>query len=260
MEIPLYQVDAFTRKVFGGNPAAICPLKEWLDDRVMQHIGRENNLSETAFFVPEGDGYAIRWFTPVAEVDLCGHATLASAFIIFTHLDPSRTEVSFSSRSGLLGVKRSGDLLSMDFPSQPPEPCDPPRELMEGLGIQPSLVLRCPDYFAVYDHEDDIRKLNPNMDLLKKIGLRGVVVTAPGRESDFVSRFFAPKLGINEDPVTGSAHSALIPYWSGRLGKKTMHAFQLSARGGEIWCENKEGRVIIAGYAAQYMEGTISIG
>jgi PhzF family phenazine biosynthesis protein len=259
MNLPMFQIDAFTRKVFSGNPAAVCPLKEWLDERIMQHIARENNLSETAFFVPEGEDFAIRWFTPLTEVDLCGHATLATAFVIFTEIDPSRTHVSFSSKSGPLAVKRSGDMLSMDFPSQPPEPCDPPEKLMEGLGIKPCEVLKSSDYFVVYDNEEDIRRLDPEMHLLKKIDLRGVIVTAPGRKSDFVSRFFAPQYGIDEDPVTGSAHCALIPYWSKRLNKKSMYALQLSSRGGEIHCTQESPRVIISGYAAKYLEGSICI-
>ena len=259
MNISTFQVDAFTRKVFSGNPAAVCPLKEWLDDWIMQNIARENNLSDTAFLVPEGDGYAIRWFTPVAEVDLCGHATLAAAHIVFTEIEPARTSVSFFSKSGPLAVKHQGDMLSMDFPSQPPEACEPPGELLEGLGIKPASILKSSDYFVVFQNEEEILGLEPKMDLLKKVDLRGVIVTAPGRTSDFVSRFFAPKIGIDEDPVTGSAHCALIPYWSNQLGKKNMFARQLSARRGEIYCTFDSQRVIISGYAATYLQGTIHI-
>lgn len=259
MDLSIFQVDAFTREVFSGNPAAVCPLKEWLDARIMLSIARENNLSETAFLVPEGDGYSIRWFTPVAEVELCGHATLASAHVIFTEIEPAKTSVSFSSKSGPLAVKRQGDMLSMDFPSQPPAPCEPPLELLEGLGIKPARVLKSSDYFVVFHNEEEILGLAPQMDLLKKIDLRGVIVTAPGRNSDFVSRFFAPKIGIDEDPVTGSAHCALIPYWSNRLGKKSMFARQLSARGGEIYCTYDSERVTISGYAATYLQGAIRI-
>lgn len=260
MNIPIYQVDAFTAAVFKGNPAAVCPLHAWLDDGTMQLIARENNLSETAFFATEDDHYRIRWFTPVEEVDLCGHATLAAAFVIFTELDPACTRVLFDSKSGPLRVERRGELLSMDFPSQPPEPCDPPAALIDGLAREPSAVLRSADYLAVYDHEDDVRSLRPHMDLLRQVDLRGVIVTAPGTASDFVSRFFAPRLGIDEDPVTGSAHCALTPYWSARVGKKDLHALQVSDRGGELLCRDNGERVIISGRAVKYMQGTITTG
>jgi PhzF family phenazine biosynthesis protein len=260
MNIPIYQVDAFSSEVFSGNPAAVCPLPHWLDVRSMQLIARENNLSETAFFVIERDHYRIRWFTPVEEVDLCGHATLASAFIIFTELDPEISNVLFDSRSGPLRVERTGEMLSLDFPSQPPSECDPPAELVKGLGMKPAAVLKSSDYFVVFDHEDDIRSLRPNMALLKKVDLRGVIVTAPGIRSDFVSRFFAPRLGIDEDPVTGSAHCALTPYWASRLGKKDLHALQVSERGGELFCHDMGERVFISGRAVKYMQGNITIG
>ncbi len=260
MDIPIFQVDAFTAQVFRGNPAAVCPLYSWLDEGVMQLIARENNLSETAFFVPEEDHYRIRWFTPVAEVDLCGHATLASAHVIFTELDPLCTRVMFESASGPLRVERSGDMLSMDFPAQPPLACEAPEALVQGLGKKPSAVLRCADYFVVYDHEEDIRSLEPRMDLLAAVDLRGVIVTAPGSGSDFVSRFFAPRLGIDEDPVTGSAHCALIPYWAARLGRTELHALQVSQRGGEIFCKDRGERVTISGRAATYLKGAIVAG
>ena len=260
MNISIYQVDAFTSDVFSGNPAAVCPLEKWLDEKTMQLIARENNLSETAFFIRDGKGFSIRWFTPVEEVDLCGHATLASAFVIFTELDPKSSKVEFTSKSGPLRVERIGEMLSMDFPSQPPVECDRPAELMNGLGVKPALVLKSADYFVVYAHEEDIRTLRPDMDLLKKVDLRGVIVTAPGICSDFVSRFFAPRLGIDEDPVTGSAHCALIPYWSGILKKKDLHACQVSERGGEIFCKDAGERVIITGQAVKYMQGNITIG
>lgn len=260
MDIPIYQVDAFTAEVFRGNPAAVCPLQSWLDERTMQLIARENNLSETAFFAPEQDHYRIRWFTPVEEVDLCGHATLATAFVIFTELDTACTKVIFESKSGPLKVERTGPMLTMDFPSQPPQPCEPPAALMEGLGMRPSTVLRSADYFAVYEHEDEIRALRPHMDLLRQVDLRGVITTAPGTSSDFVSRFFAPRLGIDEDPVTGSAHCALTPYWSARLGRKDLHALQVSTRGGELFCTDNDGRVAISGRAVKYMRGVITTG
>jgi PhzF family phenazine biosynthesis protein len=226
----------------------------------MQLIARENNLSETAFFVIEQGHYRIRWFTPVEEVDLCGHATLASAFIIFTELDPNVSALLFDSRSGPLRVERTGEMLSLDFPSQPPSACDPPAELVKGLGMSPAAVLKSSDYLVVFDHEEDIRSMRPDMSLLKKVDLRGVIVTAPGIRSDFVSRFFAPRLGIDEDPVTGSAHCALTPYWAGRLGKKDLHALQISKRGGELFCHDMGERVFISGRAVKYMQGNITIG
>jgi PhzF family phenazine biosynthesis protein len=259
MKIPLYQIDAFTSHVFRGNPAAVCPLEGWLDDQVMQAIAQENNLSETAFFVKEGEGYHIRWFTPVAEVDLCGHATLASGFVILNYLDPTINEVSFRSRSGPLSVVREEGLLSMDFPSQPPQSCSPPGGLLDGLGREPLEVSCSEDYFVVFASERDIRGLNPDMGTLKGLDLRGVIVTAAGDKVDFVSRFFAPSLGIDEDPVTGSAHCALTPYWSRRLGKNELHAYQVSRRGGELFCIDRGDRVTISGSAVRYMEGSITI-
>lgn len=259
MNINLYQVDAFTSRLFGGNPAAVCPLAVWLDDALMQRIAAENNLSETAFFVPEGDGYALRWFTPVAEVDLCGHATLASAFVIFTELEPERQEVAFSSRSGPLRVRREGALLELDFPLWSAEPCATPELLTRALGAAPREVLASHDYLAVYDSEEQVRALKPDMALLAQIDRRGLIVTAPGREVDFVSRFFSPAFGIPEDPVTGSAHCALAPYWSRRLGKQRLHALQVSARGGELFCTVRGERVGIAGQAVKYLTGQITI-
>lgn len=257
MVIPIFQVDAFTDTVFSGNPAAVCPLNQWISDMAMQLIARENNLSETAFFAPEGKHYRIRWFTPVEEVELCGHATLASAFVIFTELDPGSSKVMFESLSGPLRVEGNGELLSMDFPSQPPVECTAPRGLIEGLGIEPSQVLKSSDYFVVYEKEQDILDLAPRMDLLMGIDLRGVIVTAPSKTCDFVSRFFAPRLGIDEDPVTGSAHCALTPYWAQRLGKKDLNARQVSERGGELFCSDAGERVIISGRAVKYLQGSI---
>jgi PhzF family phenazine biosynthesis protein len=259
MRIPLYQIDAFTSRVFAGNPAAVCPLGGWLEDGLMQAIAQENNLSETAFFVPLDQGYHIRWFTPSAEVDLCGHATLASAYAIFTYIDPCRTQVTFKSRSGPLTVSRQGDLLAMDFPSKPPSPCAAPPSLTEALAVRPSEVLCSEDYFVVLASEQDVRSVDPDMGLLRKVDLRGVTVTAKGRDADFVSRFFAPKYGVNEDPVTGSAHCALIPYWSRKLGRKELLARQVSKRGGEIFCQDRGDRVVIAGQAVAYMEGNVMI-
>lgn len=259
MKIPLYQIDAFASRVFAGNPAAVCPLSGWLDDALMQAIAQENNLSETAFFVPLDQGYHIRWFTPAAEVDLCGHATLASAYTIFTYTEPTRTQVTFQSRSGPLTVSKQGDLLAMDFPAQPPLPCPAPTALTEALGVKPLEVLCSEDYFVVSPSEKDIRTLDPDMGLLKKLDLRGVIVTSKGERADFVSRFFAPKYGVNEDPVTGSAHCALTPYWSRKLEKKELVAHQVSRRGGELFCKDRGERVVIAGQAVAFMQGTITI-
>jgi PhzF family phenazine biosynthesis protein len=259
MKIPLYQIDAFTSRVFGGNPAAVCPLKEWLDEGVLQAIAQENNLSETAFFVPVEHGYHIRWFTPVAEVDLCGHATLASAYVILKIINPSLSRVSFGSRSGALTVSKEGDLLTMDFPSQPAQPCAAPTDLLEGLGKTPLEVLCSEDFLVVFATEREVRDLAPDMAKLKNVPLRGVIATALGGDADFVSRFFAPKYGIHEDPVTGSAHCALTPYWSARLRKKDLRACQVSKRGGELFCSDRGERVMIAGRAVKYLEGTITL-
>jgi PhzF family phenazine biosynthesis protein len=258
LRIPMYQVDAFAGQVFSGNPAAICPLETWLPDAQMQAIAAENNLAETAFFVRNGVGYKLRWFTPVMEVDLCGHATLASAFVILNDLTPGERSVSFETKSGTLTVTREGDLYSLDFPSRPPEPCnDAYPGLIPALGGNPETVLAASDYLVVYGSEDELRSLRPDMSALMGIDRFAVIVTAPGREVDFVSRFFAPAKGVPEDPVTGRAHCTLIPYWSKRLGKQKLHAFQVSPRGGEVWCEDRGARVTISGKAARFFEGTI---
>jgi PhzF family phenazine biosynthesis protein len=257
--IRIYQVDAFSSQVFAGNPAAICPLEEWLPDDQMQAIACENNLSETAFFVREDDGYRLRWFTPVVEVDLCGHATLASAFIILNQLTPSANSVRFQTKSGTLVVNREGDLLSMDFPSRPPAESEVHPKLVEALGAKPETVLAARDYLVVYASEDELRKLEPDMQSLAQIDKFAVIVTAPGKDVDFVSRFFAPAKGVPEDPVTGSAHCTLIPYWSKRLGKKKLHAYQVSKRGGELWCEDRGERVTMSGKGALFLEGTIYV-
>jgi len=255
--LPIYQVDAFASRVFAGNPAAVCPLENWLDDRTMQAIAAENNLAETAFFVPDGDHYQLRWFTPAVEVDLCGHATLASAHVIFESLEPGRTSVTFATRSGDLTVTRDGDRLKMDFPSIPTTPCEAPEALIAGLGCDPLEVREGMDYLVVVRDEATVRGLRPRMDILSELDTRGVIVTAQGDEVDFVSRFFAPAAGIPEDPVTGSAHCALTPYWAARLGKSSLLARQVSARGGELLCEDAGARVRLAGYAVKYLQGTI---
>ena len=259
MNLRMFQIDAFTDRLFGGNPAAVCPLESWLDDAVMQSIAAENNLAETAFFVPNSAEYDLRWFTPATEVDLCGHATLASAWVVFNELAPERKAVTFSTRSGDLVVHRGGEWLVMDFPSKPAQPCEPPPALLDGLGRAPEAVFATDDYMAVFASEDDVLALSPNMQALAQLDRRGVIVTAPSERADFVSRFFAPNVGIPEDPVTGSAHCTLVPYWSARLGKQQLHALQVSARGGELFCEDRGERIIIAGHAVKYLEGSIAV-
>ena len=257
MRVPIYQVDAFTSRLFAGNPAAVCPLEDWLEDGVLQAVAAENNLSETAFFVRQGDRFHLRWFTPSLEVDLCGHATLASAFVILNYLEPAREAVAFDTRSGELIVRRDGDRLSMDFPARPPVACDVPAGLVEALGASPVRTFRSRDLMAVFETEEEIRALRPRMDLLAQVDAFAVIVTAPAKETDFVSRFFAPRGGIAEDPVTGSAHCTLVPYWSRRLGKNSLHARQVSARGGELWCEDRGDRVTLQGRAVRFMQGEI---
>lgn len=259
MKIKQYQVDAFTMQVFGGNPAAVCPLDAWLDDELLQSIAAENNLSETAFFVKTKTGFHLRWFTPVTEVNLCGHATLATAHVIFEHLGYPEPTIHFETHSGTLTVERQGVMLVMDLPSAPPKSCIAPEALLAGLGKQPVEVHAADDYFAVFDSEDTVRAIKPDFVKLSALDLRGVVVTARGKDVDFVSRFFAPKFGIPEDPVTGSAHCELTPYWSAKLGKQILSARQISKRGGDIRCELKGNRVGLAGHAVTFMEAEIFI-
>lgn len=259
----LFQVDAFTGRVFAGNPAAICPLDAWLDDATLQSIAAENNLSETAFFVAAGNGFDLRWFTPTREVNLCGHATLASAYIIFTELHPGRESVSFQSRSGPLHVRRKGELLTMDFPAWGTGPCeDPPVALLEGLGREPAEILSVtpePHYLCVYAGEADVAALKPDFVKLEKLAPACVSVTAPGAGVDFVSRYFAPAFGIPEDPVTGSIHCVLTPYWARRLGKRRLSARQISRRTGDLEVELADGRVLISGRAVKYLDGEIVV-
>lgn len=276
----LYQIDAFTDKLFSGNPAAVIPLKKWLDEKLMQQIAMENNLSETVFFVPvrsnsssfggSGNGknevregvadFEIRWFTPEVEINLCGHATLASAYVLFNILSFNKPEIRFSSLSGILKVTREDDLICMDFPSWKPERLD----------IYPDELSYCLDHaeiVGVYKHrdilvelmnEDVVKNCNPDFSMMKK-SIDKMIITAPGRKVDFVSRFFAPGAGIDEDPVTGSAHSQLIPFWAEKLNKNNLHALQLSKRGGELWCEQRGNRVIMKGKAVFYMKGEIEL-
>ena len=259
MRIPIYQVDAFTSRVFTGNPAAVCPLDEWLGEQTLGAIAAENNLPETAFFVGRSGRYGIRWFTPATEVDLCGHATLATAWVILHLLDPSLEAVTFDSRSGPLSVTRYGEMLALDFPSRPPTQCAWPADVAAALGQAPRAILASRDYLAVYDSEEDVRALRPDMARLAQIDRQGVIATAPGRDADFVSRYFAPRAGVPEDPVTGSAHCTLVPYWSERLGRSSLRALQVSARGGELFCEDRGERVKIAGRAVLYLEGAIHV-
>ncbi len=260
MEQAIYIVDAFTGRLFGGNPAAVCPLEKWIDDSLMQKIAAENNLLETAFFVKKGDRYHIRWFTPEDEVDLCGHATLASSFVYFNFINKNAGRIVFDSQSGELIVDKEGDLLSLNFPSQKPLPVEKPEEdLINAFEIKPDEILLGTKRFLVYPDEEIIRNMKPDMSLLKKLPGDGVIVTAKGKEVDFVSRFFAPNIGLNEDPVTGSAHTHLIPYWSEKLNKKKMTALQVSARVGELLCEDMGERVKISGRAVLYSQGKIFI-
>ena len=261
MKIPIYQVDAFTSEVFSGNPAAVCLLDARIDDHRLQSIAAENNLSETAFLVKNDSGLDLRWFTPATEVALCGHATLASAFVLFNCLKWQDETIRFQTRmSGELTVAKRDDLLEMDFPSRPPHTIKPPAGLKEALGVAPEKILGSEeDLLVVLDSEKAVREVRPDFAALERIPCRGVIITAKGDRSDFVSRFFAPRVGVPEDPVTGSAHCVLTPYWAGVLGKNNLHAFQVSKRGGELFCKLAGDRVKISGKAALYMEGTITI-
>jgi PhzF family phenazine biosynthesis protein len=263
--IPIYQVDAFASeplrgKLFSGNPAAVCPLDRWLKDETLQAIAAENNLSETAYYIRQNGRYHLRWFTPAVEVDLCGHATLAAAFVILElRRETGEPKITFDSRSGELSVVRENDLYVLDFPSRYPAECAEDAVLFEALGARPTAFHRTSDCFCVFETEDQVRTLAPDMSKLAAVDCRGVIVTAPGKDCDFVSRFFAPRAGIPEDPVTGSAHTNLIPYWSRRLGKKKLFARQISQRGGELWCEDRGARVGIGGRAVKYLEGQITV-
>lgn len=260
MNLTIYQVDAFTKEVFKGNPAAVCPLESWINESLMQRIALENNLAETAFFVKNGDVYEIRWFTPLAEIDLCGHATLASAFVIFEILKAETELVKFHShKSGELSVEKKGDRLILDFPSRPVSKAELPEGLVEAIGKEPKEVFKARDYFLVYESEQEIAEIAPDFTQLLKIPTHAVIVTAKGDSSDFVSRFFAPEVGVFEDPATGSAHCNLIPFWAERLGKTEMFARQISQRGGELFCELKGDRVKIGGNAVLYLKGEIYV-
>lgn len=259
MKLPLYIVNAFARDAFGGNPAAVCPLEGWLDEDLMQQIAAQNNLSETAFIVPDAAGYQVRWFTPAAEVPLCGHATLASAAVIRRFLAPGCERVEFQSMSGILRVSFEDELILMNLPALPGEPVQAPGNLVRGLGVTPTLVQVAEYYLAVLATEGEVAALTPDLACLATLDRKGVIVTAPGESVDFVSRFFAPRLAVDEDPVTGSAHCTLVPYWSRVLGKQRLHARQLSRRGGDLFCELLDGRVQVGGYASFYLQGEIDV-
>lgn len=260
-KLKLFQIDAFCDKIFSGNPAAVCILEDWISDETMQKIAAENNLAETAFVVPSGNSFEIRWFTPLVEVDLCGHATLATAFVLFNCLDYSNEKIIFQSiRSGELRVSQQNDTLFMDFPADVLNHCDNVAQIKECIGIEPYEVYKGKtDFIAVVEKESDVQSLCPNFNEISKLDARGLIVTANGEKVDFVSRFFAPQYGINEDPVTGSAHTSLIPLWSKKLGKQEMSAKQLSKRGGELICINNDARVSIGGKAKLYLIGDIFI-
>ncbi len=260
MVLKIYKVDAFASNVFEGNPAAVVPLEQWLSDEMMQNIAMENNLSETAFFVSNHNYFHIRWFTPLAEVDLCGHATLATAHVIFNHLNFSNNEIQFESRSGILKVKRSYDLLLLNFPSSELTEIEIPDYLENAFNFQPVKCLKGrEDYMLIFKDESEILNLIPNFQLLSESTMRGVIATSTSGEFDFISRFFAPAVGINEDPVTGSAHTMLIPYWSKILNKNELIAKQVSKRGGLLQCKNYGERVEIGGKAVTYLVGEIII-
>lgn len=259
MELKIYQLDAFSSRLFGGNPAAVCPLEGWLSSELMQQIAMENNLAETAFFVREEDGLRLRWFTPKREVTLCGHATLAAAWVYFNYIEPDSDKVTFNSLSGPLGVSRHGEQLTLDFPVGDLQATVPPEQLIQALGVNPLESFYGEDWLLRLKSEEAVRALQPDMRLLQQLAGRGVIVTAEGNGCDFVSRFFAPKYGSDEDPVTGSAHTLLAPFWAERLHKSALRARQLSTRGGELYCELRGDRVFISGQVTPYLQGVISV-
>jgi predicted PhzF superfamily epimerase YddE/YHI9 len=259
MRIPYFQINAFTSKPFAGNPAGVCPLEQWLPDPLLQRIAAENNLSETAFLMRREGFYDLRWMTPTTEVDLCGHATLACAFVLFFEMRLPLTKVVFRTLSGQLSATRLQNVIELDFPVRPPQKCAAPDALLKGLGRAPNEVLKSRDYFVVFQSADEVQALEPDMRLFAELDSLGVIVTAPSRDVDFVSRFFAPKVGVPEDPVTGSAHSSLIPFWSERLGKAEMTARQISKRGGELFCRMLDERVGIGGEAVTYCRGELEV-
>ncbi|MGB5082110.1 MAG: PhzF family phenazine biosynthesis protein [Burkholderiales bacterium] len=259
MKLPLYQVDAFTNRVFGGNPAAVVLLEDWLPDRVLAAIAAENNLAETAFVVTRGEAMPLRWFTPTVEVDLCGHATLAAAHVLFRHRLPAAERVAFSTRSGELAVSREGGLLSMDFPALPGKSTPVTQAIVAVLGVRPREAYLARDLLVILESESQVRSFRPDFHRLAAFDAFGVAISAPGESADYVYRFFAPRQGIPEDPATGSASCTLVPYWAARLGKTELIAKQLSARGGELHCALRGERVLIAGHAVEYLRGEIEV-
>lgn len=259
MRIPYYHIDAFTTTRFRGNPAGVCLLEHWLPDETLQQIAAENRHSETAFLLAHARPFELRWFTPVREVSLCGHATLATAFVMYAFRGYDEPAICFQSKSGQLPVERRGDLLVLDFPARSAEPCTAPEALLQGLGRPPVAVRRARSYLAIYSSATEVATLQPDFQALGQVDSPGVIVTAPGDDVDFVSRYFAPRMGVPEDPVTGSAHCTLIPYWAAVLGKTTLAARQVSARGGELVCQHLGERVKIGGRAVPYLQGTIEI-
>ena len=257
MDIQYYHVDVFSGSPFKGNPAGVCLLDFWLDDVLLQNIATENNLPETAFIVPDGEYFALRWFTPTIEMDLCGHATLGAAFVLNLTNDITRWPVHFATQSGVLSVTKENDFYFLDLPSRPASTCPTPDNLIKGLGKKSRELYKSRDYLAIFDNEEQVADLAPDFTLLEGLDCLGIIVTAPGEDVDFVSRFFAPAAGIPEDPVTGSSHCTLIPYWSKRTGKKHLFTRQISSRGGELTCENKDDLVRIGGQVALYHSGTI---
>ena len=259
MKLNLYQIDAFAKNIFEGNPAGVCPLNEWIEDSTMQKIANENNLSETAFFVKENDSFHIRWFTPSNEVDMCGHATLASAYVIFEILNYKENEIIFNSKSGILKVTKDNDKFKMNFPIQEIVKCDIPNNILKAFDRKPIECYKSMDYILIFENEEDIINAKPNLELLKDIDVRGIIITSKSKKYDFINRFFAPKYGVNEDPVTGSAFTQLIPYWNTVLNKDIFIAKQVSQRGGEVFCKLKNDRVEISGYVKKYLEGIIEL-
>lgn len=259
MKLPLFQIDAFTNHLFGGNPAAVVVLENWLPDQVLAAIAAENNLAETVFVILKPDVIPLRWFTPAVEVDLCGHATLAAAHVLFRHFMPSANQLTFSTRSGNLIVTRNADLLTMNFPARPGTPIEITEQLVSALGIRPREAFLARDLLAILDSESEVRNLKPDFQRIAALDAFAVIVSAPGEAVDFVSRFFAPGAGVPEDPVTGSSHCTLVPYWAARLGKSDLTARQLSARGGELHCRLSGDRVFMSGGTVEYMRGEINV-
>ena len=259
MKLRLYHIDAFTDRLFGGNPAAVVIMDRWLPDAVLQAIAAENNLAETAFVIPHEEPIALRWFTPTIEMDLCGHATLAAAHVLLAEHCASQSTIRFATRSGVLAVSRAGELLSLDFPARPGKRIEVSEALVSALGARPREAHLARDLLTIFDSEEEIRALRPDFERVARLDAFAVIVSAPGREVDFVSRFFAPRAGVPEDPVTGSAHCTLVPYWAARLGKRELTARQLSARGGELVCALHGERVAIAGKTVEYLRGEIEI-